>query len=77
MTKQEIINKMTEDENSLVNKLIPTPPETINGIPFNGLEVALIDVCYGARMMGQTKTLKTAYELLIKLNPMAQAVFSI
>ena len=76
MTKQEIINKMTKEEKALVNKLIPTTPEKINGIPFNGLEVALIDLCYGATFMGQTKTFNTAYKLLVKLNPMAQVIFA-
>ena len=69
-------NQMTTQEQALVNKLIPTAPEKINGIPFSGLEVALIDLCYGANFMGQTQTFNTAYNLLVKLNPMAKVIFA-
>ena len=68
--------KFTKEEQAIVDKLIPTAPEKINGIPFTGLEVALIDLCYGAQFMGQMQTLEVAYKLVTRLNPMAKVIFS-
>ena len=69
-----ITTQFTTQEQAMVDSIYEnTGAETIKGIPFSGLEVGLIDMCYFN--LG-TEQFETAYSALVKINPMAQVIFA-